>query len=300
MAPNARLYINDYDTTNVTKRAHLLKLIQDLKDRGVPVDGIGHQMHNNVDFPSAAAIIETLNAFTALGVDNQVTELDVSIYSNSFPGPVTAYEDIPPERFVRQAFRYRDFFQAFRYLANNLSSVTFWGQADDHTWLTSTARVNGPLLFDTQLLHKLAYTALVDPSQLPGASSNATFSGAYVVRPGKGSTRRTGAVTLSLSNNGPAGTFEFNFNDPSTRVRFTSTNIITYTLSSSGSTQRVDFTAVGPNAAQPGYILTGYALDGGGAGSGLDVVSITLRSPTGTLIFSAEGPVSDGDVVVTP
>jgi endo-1,4-beta-xylanase len=298
VAPNAKLYINDYSTTDEPKRTHLLNLITYLQGRGVPIDGIGHQMHHNIEYPSAAAIIETLNKFTALGIDNQVTELDVSIYSGSFPQPFTAYEDIPPDRFVRQAFKYRDFFQSFRYLASNLSSVTFWGQADDHTWLTSTARVDAPLLFDTRLLHKLAYTALVDPSQLPGAGSTATFSGAYVARP-KG-TRRTGAASFSLSNNGPEGTFEFNFNDSSTKVRFTSTDIITYDLSSSGSMHRVDFTAVGLNAGTPGYILTGYALDGGGVGSGLDVLSVTVRTPTGAVVFTAEGLVSEGDVVVTP
>ena len=299
-APTAKLYINDYSTTDEPKRTFLLNLITYLQGRGVPIDGIGHQMHHNIEYPSAAAIIETLNKFTALGMDNQVTELDVSIYSGNFNQPFTAYEDIPPDRFVRQAFKYRDFFQSFRYLASNLSSVTLWGQADDHTWLTSTGRVDAPLLFDTRLLHKLAYTALIDPSQLPGAGSNATFSGAYVVRPGQGSGRRTAAATFSLSNNGPAGTFEFNFNNPSTRVRFTSTNIITYDLSSSGSGRRVDFTAVGSNAGGPGYILTGYALDGGGLGSGLDALAVTVRTPTGTVIFSAEGRVSDGDVVVTP
>jgi hypothetical protein len=160
--------------------------------------------------------------------------------------------------------------------------------------------VNAPLLFDTQLLHKLAYTALIDPSQLPGAGSNASFSGAYVVKPGKGPSRRTGAATFSLSNNGPSGTFAFNFNDASTKVRFTSTNIITYDLSPSGSGWRVDFTVVGNNSDAPGYILTGYAIDGGPLGSGLDALSINLRTPTGTAVFSADGPVSEGDVVVTP
>jgi endo-1,4-beta-xylanase len=300
VAPNARLYINDFSTTDEPKRTFLLNLIRYLQGRGVPIDGIGHQMHNNIEYPSAAAIIETLNKCTALGIDNQVTELDISIYSGNFSQPFTAYEDIPQDRFVRQAFKYRDFFQAFRYLAGNLSSVTLWGQADDHTWLTSTARVDAPLLFDPQLLHKLAYTALIDPSQLPGAGSSATFSGAYVVRPGKGPGRRTGAASFALSNNGPAGTFEFNFNDPSTKVKFMSSDIITYDLSSSAAGRRVDFTAVGANARQPGYILTGFALDGGREGSGLDVLSVTVRTPTGTVIFSAEGPVLEGDVAIVP
>jgi endo-1,4-beta-xylanase len=301
VAPKAKLYVNDYDTTNVVKRPFLLTLIQNLKVRNdpVPVDGIGHQMHNNVDFPSAQAIIETINQFAALGVDNQVTELDVSIYSNSFPGPVTAYEDIPPARLVLQAFRYRDFFQSFRYLADKLSSVTFWGQADDHTWLTSPSRVNAPLLFDTALLHKLAYLAVVDPSQLPGAGATATFTGAY--RTGASSpTRPTASVDFSLSNNGPSGTFLFNFNDPTTRVRFVSTSVITFRLSPTATGQSLDFTVVGTLNNVPGYVMTGQAVDGGPAGSGRDSISVVIRSGVGKILYQSAGMVSDGDVVITP
>ena len=173
---DARLYINDFDTTNTVKRQFLYTLVADLKSRGVPVDGVGHQMHNNVDFPSAQAIIDTINLFHDLGLDNQITELDVSVYSNSFPGPVTDYADIPAERFVRQGYRYRAFFEAFRQLKGKISSVTFWGQADDHTWLTSAGRVNAPLLFDTSLKKKLAYWGVIDPLQLPGADISATIT----------------------------------------------------------------------------------------------------------------------------
>jgi endo-1,4-beta-xylanase len=297
-APHAKLYINDFSTTDEPKRTFLRNLVRDLQRRGVPIDGIGHQMHNNIEYPSAAAIIETINQFAAIGLDNQVTELDVSIYSGSFPEPFSAYEDIPQDRFVRQAFKYRDFFQAFRYLADRISSVTFWGQADDHTWLTSPARVNAPLLFDPDLKHKLAYTALMNPSQLPGADSTATFSGAYVVQPGGQAGRRTAAATFVLSNDGPSGTFQFNFNDPSTKVRFKSTDVITYDVSVSESGVRVDFTVVGTNAGVPGYILTGYAIDGGPLGSGMDILSVTVRTAKGAVIVSAPGAVSEGDVVV--
>jgi len=77
-------------------------------------------------------------------------------------------------------------------------------------------------------------------------------------------------------------------------------SIITYYLSSSGAGTAVDFTAVGALNDQPGYILTGQAKDGGTAGSGLDTVSITIRGPTGELVYSSSGPVSEGDVVITP
>jgi endo-1,4-beta-xylanase len=299
VAPNAKLYINDFDTTNVTKRQFLYNLIADLKSRGVPIDGIGHQMHNNVDFPSAEAILETINLFAGLGIEQQFTELDVSIYSGSFSTPVVDYADIPADRFIRQAFRYRDFFQALRQLPGKVNSVTFWGQADDHTWLTSASQVNGPLLFDTSLQHKLAYSALVDPSQLPNAGSTALSTGAYFMVNGSRAT-----VSYSLSNNGPAGTLSFNYRNSVTNVQFKSSAIVTYSLSSitqgANSGNSVDFTAVGTVNGQPGYILTGTGVDLGSAGSGLDTVSITVRTPTGTVVFSGSGVVGGGDVVIAP
>jgi endo-1,4-beta-xylanase len=47
--------------------------------------------------------------------------------------------------------------------------VTFWGLADDHTWLKTfpVARINLPLLFDEQLQAKPAYWGVVDPTKLP-------------------------------------------------------------------------------------------------------------------------------------
>jgi endo-1,4-beta-xylanase len=298
VAPNARLYINDYGTTDEPKRTFLLNLVRDLISRGVPIDGVGHQMHSNIEYPSAAAVITTLNQVTALGLDNQITELDVSIYTNSLPPVFTAYEDIPQDRYVRQAFKYRDLFRSFTYLAGNISSVTLWGQADDHTWLTSSARVNAPLLFDTGLKHKLAYTALIDSSQLPGAGSSLSFSGAFIVRPDHVSSRRTAAATLALNNDRPSGSMTLNFNDPATRVRFTSTHVITYNVTPSGDGWRVDFTLIGDNAGEAGYIVTGYAIDGGPEGSGADVMSLIVRTPTGDVVFSGTGAVSEGDVMI--
>jgi endo-1,4-beta-xylanase len=169
VAPNAELYINDFDTTSTAKRQFLYNLVSDLRSRGIPVDGVGHQMHNNVDFPSGQAIIDTIELFHGLGVKNEVTELDVSIYSNSLPGPIADYFDIPAERLVQQGYRYRTFFDAFKRLQGKVASITFWGQADDHTWLATSGRTNAPLLFDQSLKKKHAYWGVIDPLQLPGA-----------------------------------------------------------------------------------------------------------------------------------
>lgn len=170
VAPKAKLFINDYDTTDPVKRRYLYHLLRDLKRRGVPVDGVGHQMHINIDCPSTADFVETVNMFAGLGVENQVTELDMSVYHNasdSYAGP-------HPEALAKQAARYRELFEALRQLKGKITGVTFWGVADDHTWLTRypTRRSDWPLLFDAELKTKPAFWGIVDPKRLsPGSGA---------------------------------------------------------------------------------------------------------------------------------
>jgi beta-glucosidase len=169
VAPQAKLFINDYDTTDPRKRRFLYNLVHDLRRRGVPVDGVGHQMHSNVNQPSAAAIVETINMFSGLGVDNQITELDISVY----PDRTSSYPAVADSLLQQQASQYGDFFQAFRQLKGKISSVTFWGMADDHTWLKSyfIRRLDLPLPFDEKLQAKPAYWAIV--GEKPGAVAGA-------------------------------------------------------------------------------------------------------------------------------
>ena len=254
----------------------------------MPIDGVGHQMHNNVDFPSAAAVITTLNLFTALGLENEITELDVSIYSSSFPQPFTAYEDIPADRFVRQAFKYRDLFRAFRYLSGRHQLGDALG-AGRRSHLADLVR---PRQRAAAVRHgPEAQARLHGDHESLGAAGrwlDRVFSGAFIVRPDRRSGRRTAAATLELSNNGPSGTMRFNFNDPSTRVRFTSTDVITYDCHAVGGGLAGRFHRGGHERRRGGLVVTGYAIDGGPAGSGADALSITVRTATGALIFAGD------------
>jgi endo-1,4-beta-xylanase len=160
-----KLLINDYSTTDPPKRTCLYNLVRDLRAQGVPIDGVGHQMHINIESPSAATIEQTIQLFEGLGVDQQITEMDVSVYTNS----TDTYTSVPEEILIKQGYRYKEVFDIFRRHKDSISSVTLWGMADDHTWLKTfpITRLDLPLLFDEQLQAKHAYWGVVDPSKLP-------------------------------------------------------------------------------------------------------------------------------------
>ncbi len=164
VAPDATLVINDYNTNVPAKRDKLYALVALLKSEGVPIDAVGHQMHVNIDWPATAEVEAMIQKFVPLGVEQQITEMDVSIYtseSESFPTP-------PADRLLKVAYKYRDLFALYRRYAAEITSVTVWGLADDDTWLDTfpVTRKDAPLLFDTRLQAKDAYWGVVDPSRI--------------------------------------------------------------------------------------------------------------------------------------
>lgn len=57
--------------------------MRELRKRGVPVDATGHEMHNSINYPTPEAVKQAVNtvAENFPGIDQQVTELDVSVYN---------------------------------------------------------------------------------------------------------------------------------------------------------------------------------------------------------------------------
>jgi endo-1,4-beta-xylanase len=168
--PNAKLYINDFDSTNPARVVFMVSKLNDLKTRGIPIDGFGHQMHNNIEYPPVQTIVDAINKVAATNVEQSVTELDYSIYSGNFNVPFTNYVDIPASRHNMVAYSYFNFLQALRQVPGKIVSLTIWGTSDDKSWLQSSTKVDAPLLFDESLKAKNAYWAFVDPLQLPGAN----------------------------------------------------------------------------------------------------------------------------------
>ena len=85
--PGADLYYNDYDISGANgthKLDRILTMADDFRRRGVPLDGIGFQMHIEHDRPDAAAMREAFQKVVARGLKVRLSELDVSL--NGFRG----------------------------------------------------------------------------------------------------------------------------------------------------------------------------------------------------------------------
>ena len=171
--PKAKLIINDYGMEGSTrKRDDMYELVKRLLLKGVPIDGVGLQMHNSIYSPSANQIKECIEKFASLksikpNFTVQVTEMDLSIYNSDSE----AKKDVTNDVLVQQASQYKKIFDVFKEEAvkKNLSMVMLWGGADDDTWLDDfpkKGRTNAPMLFDRNLKAKPAYWAIVDPSKV--------------------------------------------------------------------------------------------------------------------------------------
>lgn len=164
--PDVKLFINDYSlASDPGKRDLMYNLVKRLKEKDVPIDGIGMQMHINVYEPRIVDVEKAIKMFASLGVEVQITELDMSFYEKRSQ----SYDEAPEDLLIKQGHRYKELFELFKKYSDVITSVTFWGMADDHTWLLTwpVQRNNWPLLFDENLKAKYAYWGLVDPGKLP-------------------------------------------------------------------------------------------------------------------------------------
>ncbi|MFC6916221.1 endo-1,4-beta-xylanase [Cellulomonas gelida] len=139
--PGAKLCYNDYNTDNWShaKTQGVYNMVRDFKSRGVPIDCVGFQAHFNSGNPVPSNYDTTLRNFANLGVDVQITELDIEGSGSS------------------QAQQYQGVVQACLSVAR-CTGITVWGVRDSDSWRASGT----PLLFDGSGNKKQAYTSVLN------------------------------------------------------------------------------------------------------------------------------------------
>ena len=139
-APGVDLFYNDYDTFVPWKRDVICEqILKPLMAEGL-VDGIGMQSHMTMQTPSLKEYEKAVSIFGALGLQVQVTELDIHNPDPSRPSMEAL------------AARYREVFtiltRAKKEGLADITGVTFWGMQDEDSWLTGFRKVRSyPLLF---------------------------------------------------------------------------------------------------------------------------------------------------------
>lgn len=153
--PKARLFYNDYGGEELGQKSDAIyTLVKDLRQRNVPIDGVGLQMHVGIKNPpnpvKVAANIKRLNE---LGLEVQVTEMDVKISDGT--GTQT-------ERLIAQADVYRNMIEVCL-SAQNCKGFAVWGVNDRYSWLPRFLnKPDAPLIFDELSRPKPAYKAIVE------------------------------------------------------------------------------------------------------------------------------------------
>jgi GH35 family endo-1,4-beta-xylanase len=147
--PHARLFLNEIAAELPSaKQDALVALVRGLKARGVPIDGVGLQDHTDArDAPSRAVLERTMRRFTALGLDVEITELDVQLNrGHRVADPLAA-----------QAGAYAAAGAACK-ATPRCTGVTVWGVTDRYSWKGPAGKAD---LFDVDGRAKPARAALL-------------------------------------------------------------------------------------------------------------------------------------------
>ena len=159
--PDAVLLYNDFGIEGLNGKSNrAFELISRLVSDGVPIDGVGLQMHISTnDNPSAEDIRANIQRYAQLGLRVNISELDVSVCSVN--GSQQA-------KFDAQRDRYLDVVRVC-VAEDNCDAVTLWGVTDRYSWLNGAfpceAGETGnpwPLVFDDSYQPKPAFQGLLE------------------------------------------------------------------------------------------------------------------------------------------
>ena len=155
--PKALLFYNENGGEGINRKSDAIyAMLKDFKNRGIPIDGVGLQMHiSRLDYDTDA-IAKNIERLTKLGLQVHITELDVSL-------PVDSQGKAQEEDLLRQAGIYQGVVRAC--IRNSgCTAIQTWGFTDKYSWIGSHSRgTRGAALpFDRAYKPKPAYKAVLE------------------------------------------------------------------------------------------------------------------------------------------
>lgn len=149
--PDALLVYNDYGIETVNaKSTGAYNMIRSFQQNGIPIDGIGFQMHIGQGGINYASFAQNLQRFADLGLYLFVSEMDVRLQVPATDAELAAQADV-----------YANVLAA---VLNQPASYAFqmWGFTDKYSWIPGSYPGYGAALpFDAAYNRKPAYYALL-------------------------------------------------------------------------------------------------------------------------------------------
>jgi endo-1,4-beta-xylanase len=154
--PDAKLFYNDYGTEGTSRKANsVFTMVQGMVARGVPIDGVGMQMHvtNNPNGPTVEQLVTNMQRLVDLGLEVNISELDIS----------TCGDATEEQRLASQRERAHGLVQACVSQAG-CNFITVWGVADQYSWRGDCEDGADPLalLFSSSYQKKPVYSGVFD------------------------------------------------------------------------------------------------------------------------------------------
>src|SRR5215475_8236470 len=288
--PDAILYYNDYGAeASGAKSDAVFNLVSGLVNQGVPINGVGWQMHQINPFSFQQAHQTNAQRLGALGLEVSITEMDVRISL-----PTTAQE------LNEQALAYRDVVE-FCLSQPNVKTLVMWGFTDKYSWIPGFFSGFGDALeFDANYQPKPAYSAMLSalgggtgPPPVP-TGLTATAGNAQVQLSWNASTGATGYnVKRATTSGGPYTTVGAVTGTAFTNTGLTNGTTYFFVVSAtnangeSANSSQVSATPTAPNftlSANPSSLTINLGA------SGTSTIAITRSGGfTGAVTLSASG-----------
>jgi endo-1,4-beta-xylanase len=153
----ALLFYNEAEGEGMNRKSDAIyAMVKKFKENGVPIHGVGLQLHIPALDEDVSRIAANIARLTALGLQVHITELDVAL-------PLDATGNVRSEDLARQAEIYRQVVKACLH-QTGCTAIQMWGFTDKYSWIGSHSRGKSgqALPFDRAYQPKPAYRAIRD------------------------------------------------------------------------------------------------------------------------------------------